>query len=186
MQLPMAGRRIWLGEMLLMHLGLAGYVRGPRVNAGDDQRLEAGAWTVDGVAINDSQAEVLEQLGAPTFENDLGQWTVNAFGETGPRVTFDSGGKVMRVSGTTLVQDGAVSVIAGELEQTIMEHLGNGYHIESFAPKGSGMIATGSVFNGARHFFYNDKARFRVFVNRDRVIARIEARRLNDEPKYWN
>lgn len=173
-----------IGISIMVSLGLQGcFITGPpKVTWGNDQQLEAGIWTVDGVALDDTQRQVADLLGTPSTTYD----NVKVFDVHGTKVTFDGSGRVMRVSGRTLMQNGRVLVESQDLEWQIFDQLGNGYQIESFAPKGGGIISTGSVFNGARHFFDSDKTRFRLYVNQQRTLINIEARRLSDDPKYWH
>lgn len=162
------------------------FVRGPKVTRGNDQKLPAGVWSIDGVSLNQNFDIVSKLLGPPEASYAQGSWKVCSYSEGKISVTFDAQGLAMRVSGRALFRDAERVLQSKDPEGRILSLLGAGYVIEDFSPKGSGMITTGSKPNGKRHHFEDDQSRFQIMVGTSGEIGWFSSRRLQDAPGYWN
>ena len=149
---------------------------------GPDEQLEPGRWTVDGVHIGGSLAEVEALLGPGEQHGFAEAAPVYRFANNDTAVTFDSEGNVAAVSGKTLLRDGQVVLATGQGPDAVVSALGKGYTIERFSPKSYGIFTTGSVPNGVEHYYHDGANRFHVFVNRKDVIGGIHCAPMDKFP----
>jgi len=131
-------------------------------------------WTVGGVRVGMTPADVERVLGQPTRSTTSYGRTTNTYQEIG--VTFDPDGKAVDILGDRLnaatgggTDAGAVILQRGASEAEVVGRLGSGSAKGSYRPSGSGVISCGMKRVGGEHRYEDATTVYTVGVYEDRL-----------------
>ncbi|MES2694728.1 MAG: hypothetical protein V4773_14740 [Verrucomicrobiota bacterium] len=121
-------------------------------------------WSIDGVRLGQSYAEVHALLGEPVQSRDsMGKRTVR-WDRRDTYVTFDAADRAVEVMGSSVQAGGKIIVSSGASEAEVVQILGPGKVQKSTSPKGGGIISIGSEHTGTTVIYERDGARFELSV----------------------
>ena len=166
----------WLELLAITGLALISTAcfQGNERTQGPDEVLRGGPHSVDGIVLGSMLEEAFALLGAePREVQPSSDDTLYRMGYPFSDLQFvaDDSGRIIRVSGKTLLREETPLVSLGQDREAVEAALGVGLVEEFYRPTGGGIITTGSEYYATEFSYRDDLGRYRIYLYDGRITG---------------